>query len=102
MKNNNAWFVVLAALAAACSSARRSETVAGPLNLSDQETLRGAAVFMGSCNKCHPLGEAGLGPALNNKPLPKFMMRLQIRKGLGAMPAFSEKEISDGELDDLL
>jgi mono/diheme cytochrome c family protein len=57
---------------------------------------------MGACNKCHPGGEAGLGPALNNKPLPKFLMHLQVRKGLGAMPSFSEKKIPDGDLDDLL
>ncbi|MDC4226474.1 MAG: cytochrome c [Candidatus Manganitrophus sp.] len=49
-----------------------------------------------------PEGEAGLGPALNNKPLPGWMIRFQVRHGLGAMPAFSEKEISDRELDDLV
>jgi mono/diheme cytochrome c family protein len=54
------------------------------------------------CQKCHPGGEAGLGPALNDKPLPVFLMRFQVRKGLGAMPAFPESRISGDELDDLL
>jgi hypothetical protein len=27
---------------------------------------------------------------------------VQVRHGLGTMPAFSEREISDGELDDLV
>jgi mono/diheme cytochrome c family protein len=30
------------------------------------------------------------------------LIRFQVRHGLGAMPAFSEKEIGDRELDDLV
>jgi mono/diheme cytochrome c family protein len=40
-----------------------------------------------------------LGPALNDKPLPAFAMRTQIRAGAGAMPAFSDREISDSDAD---
>ena len=29
-------------------------------------------------------------------------MRFQVRAGLGAMPSFSEEQISDAELEDLL
>lgn len=47
-------------------------------------------------------GGAGLGPAINNKPLPGWLIRFQVRHGFGAMPAFSEKEISDGELNDVV
>jgi mono/diheme cytochrome c family protein len=54
------------------------------------------------CQKCHPGGETGLGPALNNKPFPTFLQRFQVRNGLGAMPAFSPAEISASQLDDLL
>jgi hypothetical protein len=43
-----------------------------------------------------------MAPAINNKPLPKFLMRLQVRIGAGAMPAFSKAQISDDELDDLV
>jgi hypothetical protein len=42
------------------------------------------------------------GPALNNKPFPRFLQRFQVRNGLGAMPAFSPAEISASQLDDLL
>jgi mono/diheme cytochrome c family protein len=59
-------------------------------------------VFNAHCDQCHPGGEAGLGPALNNKPLPPFLMKIQVRRGLGAMPGFSEKLISDRELDNLI
>lgn len=85
-----------------CGSARRGSSVAGPLELRDPELERGAVAFMASCHRCHPGGEAGLGPALNDKPLPRFLIRLQVRQGLGAMPSFSERQIGDGPLDDLV
>ena len=55
---------------------------------------------MEHCQRCHPGGEAGLGPAIN--PAPGFAKRFQIRHGLGAMPAFDEKIIPDKELDNVL
>ena len=76
--------------------------MAGPLPLDDPQVERGRVVFMEKCQACHPGGEAGLGPALNDKPLPGFVKRFQVRHGLGAMPAFPEEEIGDDELDDLL
>jgi mono/diheme cytochrome c family protein len=54
------------------------------------------------CHQCHPRGEAGIGPALNNKPLPGFLIRFQIRSGLGAMPAFPERVVGNEELDVLV
>jgi mono/diheme cytochrome c family protein len=87
---------------AGCGSARRGEPITGPLQLSTPDSARGQMVFMRHCHQCHPGGEAGLGPALNNKPLPGFMMILQVRHGLGAMPSFSEQHISDEELDALI
>ena len=89
-------------LAAACSSARRGEPIEGAFHPSRDSVQRGQLVFLNACHKCHPGGEAGLGPALNDKPLPVFLMKFQVRKGLGAMPSFSEKQISDEELDDLM
>jgi mono/diheme cytochrome c family protein len=85
-----------------CGSARRGSSVAGSLDLRDPELERGAIAYMASCHKCHPGGEAGLGPALNDKPLPRFLIRMQVRQGLGAMPSFSERELGDGRLDDLV
>jgi mono/diheme cytochrome c family protein len=86
----------------ACGSARRSEPITDPLPIDSPSIANGRKVFVKQCDQCHPRGEAGLGPALNNKPIPGFMIRFQVRNGLGAMPAFSKKEISDDELKDLL
>ena len=85
----------------ACGPARRSEPLATPVVL-DQRAERGRVVFMASCHQCHPGGEAGLGPALNDKPLPEFLKRFQVRHGLGTMPSFSEQKISDQQMDDLM
>ena len=88
--------------AGGCSSARRGEPLHGSLPVTDARVERGRLVFMQRCQKCHPGGEAGLGPGLNDKPLPKFLQRFQVRYGLGAMPAFSPAEISESQLNDLL
>ena len=85
-----------------CGSARRSEPLVGPLSVASPAVARGQQVFMANCHQCHPGGDAGLGPAINDKPLPGFLVRLQVRSGLGAMPAFSEQDISPEELHDLV
>jgi mono/diheme cytochrome c family protein len=89
------------AVVTACS-ARRSEPIVGPLPIADEHVLRGQQVFMQQCHQCHPGGEAGLGPAINNKPLPGFLIKLQVRQGFGAMPAFTEHHLSSEELDDVV
>jgi mono/diheme cytochrome c family protein len=88
-------------LIAGCS-ARRGEPIVGPLRVSEPGIARGQQVFMRECHQCHPGGEAGLGPAINNKPLPGFLVKFQVRTGLGVMPAFSQGEISAEELDRLV
>ena len=90
-----------ACFATACGPARRSEPLLGPAPLSEAGE-RGRVVYMEYCNQCHPSGEAGLGPALNDKPLPTFLKKFQVRQGLGSMPSFSDAEISDEELDDIM
>lgn len=89
--------LVLAGMVA-CGSARRGEPLTGALRLDEQEA-RGKLVFDRFCHSCHPGGEAGVGPAINNKPLPGFMIRFQVRHGVGAMPGFPEQAISDDELE---
>ena len=84
-----------------CGQARRSEPLMGPLTLSS-EADQGRTTYMKYCNQCHPGGEAGLGPSLNDKALPTFLKKFQVRQGIGSMPSFSEEEISDQELDDLM
>jgi mono/diheme cytochrome c family protein len=84
------------ALATGCS-ARRSE----PIDTSP-EVARGGIAFDRHCSHCHPGGERGLAPALNDKPLPGFLIRFQVRHGAGAMPAFPRQTIDDQELDDIV
>ena len=74
--------------------------LAGPV-VPEAEHRQGRRLFMESCNHCHPGGDAGLGPALNNKPAPAAAIKLQVRKGLGAMPGFSEQLLPDTALDQL-
>ena len=94
--------VLLYVGAAAGCSARRSEPVAGPLPAVSPEMARGEIAFDVHCSHCHPGGEKGLAPAINNKPLPGFLIKFQVRHGVGAMPAFSEREIADEDLDALV
>jgi len=91
----------LSILISGCGSARRGVPVQPPLELTEEDDVRGRNVFMRFCNGCHPGGEGGLGPALNNKLLPGFLIKFQVRHGLGVMPSFSDEVISDEELDDL-
>jgi len=94
-------FIVGLLLAVAACSARRGEPVVGPLAL-DDHLKRGQQLFDQHCYKCHTKGEGGMGPIINDKPLPKFLMRTQVRVGMGTMPNFGPKQISDDDLDALL
>jgi len=85
-----------------CASARRDEPLVGALQLNDANLIAGQRVFMHNCYQCHPGGSAGLGPPLNDKPLPAFAIRTQVRKGIGAMPAFDPQMIPDADLDNVV
>ena len=89
----------VASVVVGCGAARRSEPIKGAVQITDRRVERGRLAYMAKCNHCHPGGEAGLGPALNDKPLPEFLLKTQIRVGLGAMPAFSPREMSDADVD---
>jgi mono/diheme cytochrome c family protein len=98
-------FVLLFAafLAGGCSSARRSEPIKAPASLTSEKLINGQKGFYRYCSHCHPHGEAGLGPALNNKRLvPGFLIKFQVRNGLGKMPSFSSEIISPEELDNIV
>ena len=102
MKSSNLFPIVLVSALAGvigCSSARREEPIKGPLIIEGKQLAEGQRAFMARCHQCHPGGRAGLGPAINNKPLPGFMIKLQSRVGLGAMPGFSSDELSEEDLD---
>jgi mono/diheme cytochrome c family protein len=93
--------LAFSAVVLASCSGRRSEPFGGPLELTSERLQNGHREFMEHCNKCHPMGEAGLGPALNPNPAPRFVKALQIRWGLGAMPHFSKKELSRQDVRDI-
>jgi mono/diheme cytochrome c family protein len=89
-------------LVAACAS-RRSEALAGrTFTSSDPQVLNGQVKYNLYCQKCHPGGEAGLGPALNSNPAPGFVKRFQIRHGLGVMPSFKRDEIARKDVRDIV
>jgi len=88
-----------------CHSVRRGEPIVGPLSYNDPAVQHGKIIFDHKCNSCHPGGEGGLGPGLNDKPLPVFAMKLQVRAGLVGfkiMPSFDQHQIPSEDLDDLM
>jgi mono/diheme cytochrome c family protein len=81
----------------ACAT-RKSEPITGAVvDRSDARVANGQEKYNRYCQKCHPAGEAGLGPAVNGKP--NFLKKFQAKHGLGVMPAFkdiiSEQDIKD-------
>jgi len=74
----------------------------GPLVITEPAQDRGRLVFMQDCYKCHPGGEAGIGPSLNDKRLTSVMTRYRVRHGASGMPAFGRSRLSDGQLDDVM
>jgi mono/diheme cytochrome c family protein len=85
-----------------CKSRKSEPTVGKTMTITDKRTLNGQEKYMMYCQKCHPGGEAGLGPALNSNPAPGFIKKFQVRHGLGAMPSFNKEEISDRDLKDII
>ena len=84
----------------ACGGSRQSPPLRTPEKLNAEERA-GLDVYMRECNGCHPQGDGGLGPALNDKPVPAVAIEAQVRQGLGAMPSFSEEDLTEAELDAL-
>lgn len=89
-------------LLAACTTARKTEPLAPPLDVRDPKMARGQQVFFQNCHQCHPHGQGGLGPAIVNKPLPEFLMKFQVRHGLGTMPSFGADKIPPQDLEALM
>jgi mono/diheme cytochrome c family protein len=88
------------ALIAACENPRTVEPLTGFSPQPAEPALRAGLVqFMQNCHACHPNGNAGLGPAINDKPLPMAAIKAQIRLGAGKMPAFPPERLSDENAD---
>lgn len=93
---------MMAPIISGCADARRPNTIADRKLRQNPRLAEGQRVFMHHCNQCHVGGAAGVGPSLNDKLLPGFLIRFQVRHGLGAMPAFPGRKISNSQLDDLV
>jgi mono/diheme cytochrome c family protein len=93
-------FMLIAAMAA-CGT-KLMLPADGEQVVQSESLKNGQIVFMESCHQCHPAGNAGLGPSIINKPLPGFLLRFQVRQGLGVMPSFDREHLSRDEMDDLV
>jgi mono/diheme cytochrome c family protein len=67
----------------------------------NERIANGERIYMAHCQKCHPGGEGGLGPAINSNPAPQLIKRFQMRHGLGVMPSFKKNEISKKDLHEI-
>jgi mono/diheme cytochrome c family protein len=85
-----------------CAPVLRGVPAPGPIETTDPVVVEGERLFAAACHACHPNALAGLGPGIVDRPLPRWLVRLQVRVGVGAMPAFSREELTDAELDALL
>lgn len=92
---------VLLGVLPACKSARRREANGRPVEV--RPWRMGGRCFKSIAIAVSPGGgEAGLGPALNNKPLLAFLRKTPMRAGLDAMPGFDEEHIRAEELEALM
>jgi mono/diheme cytochrome c family protein len=67
----------------------------------------GRLVFKEKCQSCHPNGESGVGPEINNVRVPKIFIKARVRSRAfllytGRMPEFDKHEISKKELNSLV
>lgn len=81
-----------------CGPAHRGEPTGPRVRPDTVAEARGERLFFQYCSKCHPGGSGGLGPSLNDKPLPELAIRTQIRKGVGAMPSFDDHVLRDDDV----
>ena len=91
---------VLTLLISSCSTPK-VQPKAEIVELPTEALSNGRHLFDNHCASCHPGGKAGLAPGIINKPLPDFLIRFQIRNGVGLMPAFDEGHLSDEEVKNI-
>lgn len=90
------------ALVAACTPLQHNNASSSQSRMSDTSVKAGERLYNMHCYQCHAMGTGGLGPSLNDKPLPRFLIRMQIRYGFGVMPEFGENELSDRQVEDII
>lgn len=95
-----AGMLALLAMAASCAH-RHTEPITGKVvDGANPHVANGQMLYNRYCQKCHPAGEAGLGPEVIHKP--GFARRFQVRHGLGTMPSFKKDVIGKQELSDIM
>ncbi len=72
----------------------------GPIQSTD--TAGGKDKFETFCGDCHPDGGEDEGPSLIAKPHTPGQLRKQIREGSGKMRPFSEKRLSNPDVESML
>jgi mono/diheme cytochrome c family protein len=92
---------VLVLTLAACAPVT-SEPSLGPLERADPQVALGERVFAVHCHQCHPNAREGLAPSIVGTPIPAWLIRVQVRRGLGQMPAFTDDELADEALDAII
>ncbi len=100
MKKLTALLSLLACSATISCSHRHTEPITGKtVNVENPHIANGQLVFNRYCQKCHPAGEAGLGPETLHKP--GFARAMQVRHGFGVMPRFGKDLISRRDMHDI-
>jgi mono/diheme cytochrome c family protein len=90
-------------LAVGCSTNRESTATISTADLRvDPRLAEGQRVFMQQCNQCHVGGAGGLGPSLNDKRIPSYYIKFQVRHAPGTMPKFGQSLISNAQLEDVI
>jgi mono/diheme cytochrome c family protein len=72
----------------------------GPIASTD--SAHGKELFGTFCDDCHPNGESDVGPSLIETPHTPARIRQQIREGGNKMPPFSEKKLSNDDVEAVL
>jgi mono/diheme cytochrome c family protein len=94
-------FIPLVLLITGCTHKIAPPGENGMSHLSENE-LSGMQIFMDKCHRCHPNGMGGLGPGIFDKPLPGFLIRFQVRNGLGTMPGFDKEHLPKEDMNKLV
>jgi mono/diheme cytochrome c family protein len=91
--------VSLLLLAASCVHQHTEPITGKVVNTENPHIAKGQLLYNKYCQKCHPAGQAGLGPEVTHKP--GFARRVQVRHGLGVMPSFKADDLSKQDLKDI-
>lgn len=104
LKERNCWFravALSAGIAIISCSAPKIKPYAEVVTLPTEQLQNGRILFDNYCASCHPEAMSGVGLAIINKPLPKALIKFQIRNGIGVMPAFNEEQLSHEQVEDI-